>query len=164
MQVDVFYLINWGSGSFHRQFLGESHSRENNAKKANLLNNHTTEKLPSGNPMFYMETSAKETGQGSLFIIYKHPAQAIGRTPRLSSTLIPPSSYGRICPEKALVVHFLLSSLQTLLDNWRFLFTSFSKEVCFLYETWVNKFCKEILSTGKQAQEGYFILSKNHKF
>lgn len=69
--------------------------------------------------MFYMETSAKETGQGQQHIIYKHPAQAIGRTPRLSSTAYPSIlPYGRICLGKGSGHSFLTTTtLQTLLDE-----------------------------------------------
>ena len=66
---------------------------------------------PSGSPVFYMETSAKQTGQGQRHIICKCPAQGTGKTQCLSRTVIPPqlhTPYGRILPEKAVAVQFLL--------------------------------------------------------
>ena len=140
---------------------GESHSREQ-IQEPTFLNKPHHRENPSGNPMFYMETSAKETGQGRQHIIYKHPAQAIGRTPRLSSTLIPPSSPmgGSVWERLWSFISYYDYSSDFIRQLTFSVYIIFKRGLFFSYETWVNKFCKEILSTGKQAQGRMFILSK----
>lgn len=77
-------------------FLNKPHRRDN----------------PSGSPVFYMETPAKQTGQGQRHIICKRPALATGPSIHPRQTSVP---YGSPDPAKALGQAML--PLKALLEN-----------------------------------------------